>query len=298
MAVEGAVSEVGQGLSNMTGGVLYVVATPIGNQGDLSPRAREILSAVDLVAAEDTRRSGRLLAALGIAKPMRSLHEHNEAAVVQSLVERLTGGASIALVSDAGTPLVSDPGFLLVRACAAAGLPVVPVPGPSALIAALSVSGLPTDRFRFEGFLPRQSARRREQLARLGDETATLVFYEAPHRLLETLGDMVEVFGAGRSAVLARELTKVHETVLRSGLGDLLERVRSDAEQLLGESVLVVAGASQEARDRVPEIPVDELLRTLLDYLPVKEAAAAAARLTGERKNQLYQRALALRAGA
>ena len=276
--------------------MLYVVATPIGNREDFSPRAVRVLSEADLIVAEDTRHSGRLLSSLGVARPMRSLHEHNEAAVVDDLVAALEGGASVALVSDAGTPLVSDPGFLLVRACAEAGIRVVPVPGPSAVVAALSVSGLPVSRFAFEGFLPRTPARRRELLAILRDASHTLVFYEAPHRLVASLEDLVAVFGAERPAALARELTKVHETVLRGTLQHLLERVRGDAEQRLGEMVLVVAGAPERDSGEAASLQVDEVLCVLLDFLPVKEAAAAAARLTGERKNILYQRALALRA--
>jgi len=281
-------------VSNDPGGVLYVVATPIGNREDFSPRAQRVLAEVDLVAAEDTRHSGRLLAAFGIRATLRAFHEHNEERLVPELIRQLCEGKRVALISDAGTPLISDPGFTLVRACHEAGVRVVPVPGPSAAIAALSVSGLPSDRFRFEGFLPRTGAKRREALAGLRAERATLIFYEAPHRLEQMLADVAEVLGAERRAVLTRELTKVHETVLPASLGELVRRVAEDPEQRLGEIVLIVAGNSAEAGG--PERQsVDDLLKILLDYLPVKQAAAAAARATGEKKNALYERALQLR---
>lgn len=281
-------------MSNPPKGRLYVVATPIGNREDFSPRAQRVLSEADLIAAEDTRHSGRLLAAFGIQAQLRSLHEHNEDRVVAELVQRLAGGETVALISDAGTPLISDPGFALVRACHEAGVRVIPVPGPSAAIAALSVSGIATDRFRFEGFLPRTKARRRETLTQLRSEQATLIFYEAPHRLLETLEDIAAVLGADRQSVLARELTKVHETVIRAPLGELHRRVAEDPEQRLGEMVLVVAG-NTEAPASYAEEALDDLLRVLLDYLPVKQAAAAAARVTGAKKNALYERALELK---
>ena len=211
----------------MTGpGVLYVVATPIGNMGDISARAREILAGASAVAAEDTRHSGRLLRELGLERPLVSLHEHNERARVAELVGRLQGGESIALVSDAGTPLVSDPGYLLVAAAVEAGITVSPVPGPSAAIAALSASGLPCDRFCFEGFLPARAAARRRRLAELAAETRTLVLYEAPHRIAECLADLSEACGAGRRACVARELTKRFETFYRGGLGELAARAK------------------------------------------------------------------------
>lgn len=282
-----------ENVSNSGAGRLFVVATPIGNLEDLAPRAARVLAEAALIAAEDTRHTGRLLAALGISTPMRSLHEHNEARVVAELIGRLAAGEDVALVSDAGTPLISDPGFLIVRACQQAGIPVIPVPGPSALVAALSVSGLPTDRFRFEGFLPRNASRRREALRALRDETATLVFYESPRRLLAALEDIEAVFGADRPAVLARELTKLHETVIRGQIGDLRRRVIADTEQRLGEVVLVIGGSASTA-PRGPCLESDDVLRVLLGFLPVKQAAVAAALLTGKKKNALYERALVI----
>lgn len=279
------------GVSNASG-TLYVVATPIGNRDDITRRAIEVLSQVDRIAAEDTRHSRPLLEHLGIQRPMLALHEHNEDAAAQHVLELLRAGESIALVSDAGTPLISDPGFPLVRACRAAGIAVVPIPGASALLAALSVSGLPTDRFRFEGFLPRKQQARLAALQDLRRETATMVFYESSHRVDQTLNDMCTVFGAVRPAVLARELTKLHETVIALPLEQLGQRVTADDNQRRGEIVLVVAGAESAAEQCV--LAVDDLLQTLLDELPVRQAAALAARISGGKKNELYQRALAL----
>ena len=274
-------------------GCLYVVATPIGNLADISSRALEVLQSVDVIAAEDTRRTRGLLQHFAINKPMLALHDHNENLQVPPLLLRLEGGENIALVSDAGTPLISDPGFPLVRACREAGVDVVPVPGPSALIAALSVAGLPTDRFRFEGFLPRKPGARHEFLQGLAAETATLVFYESSHRVGETLLDMLQVFGAQRYAVLARELTKMYETVLCGSLGDLRARVMADQNQRKGEFVLMLAGA--EATGHAGSQQLDRVLNVLLQELPLKQAAALAAKLTGEKKNAAYQRALELR---
>ena len=283
-------------MSTQAGG-LYVVATPIGNLGDISARALEVLGMVDRVLAEDTRRTRALLSHHGISRPLEAVHEHNEAARAQSLVRRLLEGESMALVSDAGTPLISDPGVVLVREAIAAGVRVVPVPGASAAISALSVSGLPTDRFVFEGFLPAKGAARTARLRELAAEPRTLVFYEAPHRVLATLQDMAEVFGAGREAVLARELTKIHETVLRATLEELAVLVREDPDQQRGEVVLVVAGSSATADERTG-VEVDRVLETLLDVLPASSAAAVAARLLGGRRNELYKRAMELRPAA
>ena len=277
-------------------GTLYVVATPIGNLGDLSPRAREVLAAVDLVAAEDTRVTGQLLARIGLHRPLISLHEYNERARVADLIERLASGQIVALVSDAGTPLISDPGFPLVRECRRRGIRVAPVPGPSALAAALSVSGLPTDRFRFEGFLPRTAAARRALLDDLAKEPCTLVFFESAHRIQPTLGDMVAAFGADREAVVARELTKRFETVLAGPLAEIAARVGRDPEQRLGEFVVLVAGAVAQTEGIGPE--AERVLGILVAELPVKQAAALAARITGLRKADLYRRAVEMKGGA
>jgi probable S-adenosylmethionine-dependent methyltransferase, YraL family len=273
-------------------GCLYIVATPIGNLADLSQRALDVLKSVDLVAAEDTRHSARLLQAYGIDTPMLALHEHNEMQRGAQLLDRVESGERIALISDAGTPLISDPGYVLVREAHKRSLPVVPVPGACAAVTALSAAGLPSDRFCFEGFLPGKPQARRQRLAELVRETRTLIFYEAPHRIEESLMDFVETFGAERQATIARELTKTFETIIQDSLGALLERVRTDADQRKGEFVLIVQGAP-EAPETSGE-DAAETLRVLLDYLPVKDAAVAAARLTGLRKNQLYELALQL----
>ena len=275
-------------------GVLYVVATPIGNMGDISARAREILAGVGAVAAEDTRHSGRLLRELGLERPLVSLHEHNERARVAELVGRLRGGESIALVSDAGTPLVSDPGYLLVAAAIESGIVVTPIPGPSAAIAALSASGLPCDRFCFEGFLPARAAARRRRLAELAAETRTLVVYEAPHRIADCLADLVAACGATRRACVAREITKRFETFYRGSLGELAERANSDADLARGEAVILIEGAEQAEPGAAQ---LDETLSVLLRHLPPSSAAAAAASLTGVRRNDAYARALAITRG-
>jgi 16S rRNA (cytidine1402-2'-O)-methyltransferase len=272
-------------------GVLYVVATPIGNLGDVSARAREILAGASLVAAEDTRHSGRLLRELGLERPLVSLHEHNERIRVAELVGRLQRGESIALVSDAGTPLVSDPGYLLVAAAVEAGISVAPVPGPSAAIAALSASGLPCDRFCFEGFLPARAAARRQRLAELAAEARTLIVYEAPHRIADCLADLAATCGAARRACVAREITKRFETFYRGTLGELAERAKSDADMARGESVIVVEGAPPVEPGAAQ---LDHMLAVLLRHLPPSAAAAAAANLAGVRRSDAYARALAL----
>lgn len=279
-------------------GILYVVATPIGNLGDVTARAKDTLASVDVVAAEDTRHSGRLLASLGLDRPLMSLHEHNEAARADEIVAKLRAGQSIALVSDAGTPLVSDPGFRVVAAARAAGLRVVPVPGACAAIAALSVAGLPTDRFCFEGFLPAKAGARRARLQDLARETRTLVFYEAPHRIAETLADLAQAFGDERSAVLGRELTKLHESVYADALGRLAERARTDADMNRGEAVLVVAGApAREDEESAGDVDVRTLLGLLLAELPVSRAVDVVVKATGQRRNRIYALALELRGG-
>ncbi len=275
-------------------GRLYVVATPIGNRADISARAVDILRTVDCIVAEDTRHSGRLLGLLGIERPMMSLHEHNEAEAVQRVMDRLRAGEALAMISDAGTPLISDPGFPLVRLCREQGISVQPIPGPSALIAALCVSGLPTDRFRFEGFLPRRRQARLAHLETLRHEAVTLVFYESSHRILEALQDLLTIFGPARLAVIARELTKLHETVKSAPLGEMLAWVEADENQRRGEFVLLLAGARDYPAG--PSTDVDALLQALLEELPLKQAARIAAKISGEKKNTLYRRALELSA--
>lgn len=267
-------------------GTLFVVATPIGNLGDLSPRAQQTLRDVAAVCAEDTRHTRRLLAHFGIEAELVALHEHNEAAQAAKLVQRLQAGESLALVSDAGTPLVSDPGYRLVRAAREAGLRVSPVPGPSALIAALSVAGLPSDRFAFEGFLPAKPAARRERLRRLAGEPRTLLFHESSHRIADALEDMAAAFGADRRAVVARELTKVFETVLDGSLAELLGRVREDPDQRKGEFVLVVEGAGDDADAALVE--GRRVYALLAAHLPPSKAARLAAELTGAPRKALY----------
>ena len=278
-------------------GRLAVISTPIGNLGDLSPRAREELAAAELVAAEDTRRTGQLLTTLGLSRPLVSLHEHNEGERIGELLERLRAGARIALVSDAGTPLLSDPGFELVRRVAQEGVTIVAVPGPSAITAALSIAGLPTERFTFEGFLPARLAERRVRLGELAGETRTLVFFEAPHRIVECLEDMSAAFGGARRAAVARELTKVFETVYRGTLATLAEQSRSDANFTRGEITLVVAGAEPAVANDV-RAQLDATLNVLLGELAPSKAAALAARLTGAKRNDAYARALELAAEA
>lgn len=274
-------------------GVLYVVATPIGNLEDISARALKVLSQVQVVAAEDTRHSGSLLGHFGIRATLISLHDHNEAERAPLLVARLLAGESVALISDAGTPLISDPGFELVRAARAAGITVTPIPGASALVAALSVSGLPTDRFVFEGFLPQKATARRERLAALAGETRTLVFYESVHRIKESLEDMAAAFGPDRPAVLARELTKLHEGVREGSLQALADWAASDPAAGKGEVVVMVAGAAAQ-KSIILDAEAERVLKTLLKELPVKQAAALAAEITGRKKNDLYDRALEL----
>jgi len=270
-------------------GVLYVVATPIGNLGDISARAREILAAASVVAAEDTRHSGHLLRELGVERPLVSLHEHNERARTTELVARLQAGESIALVSDAGTPLVSDPGFLLVRAALDAGIAVAPVPGACAAIAAISASGLPAERFCFEGFLPARAIARRRRLAELAQETRTLVIYEAPHRIADCLADLAAACGGLRRACVAREMTKRFESFYRGSLADLAARAANDEDMRRGECVVIVAGALEAAPEAAR---LDQALGVLLEFLPASAAAAAAAKLTGVRRNDAYARAL------
>lgn len=273
-------------MAALSPGTLYVVATPIGNLGDLSPRARETLAAVDAICAEDTRHTRQLLAAFGLERPLVALHEHNEAEFAARLVERLRAGETLALVSDAGTPLVSDPGYRLVREARAAGLRVSPLPGACAAIAALSVAGIPSDRFCFEGFLPAKASARRERLQQLARETRTLVFYESAHRIEESLTDLAAIFGAGREAVLARELSKLFETVLGDTLAELLRKVGSDENQRKGEFVLIVRGCEDDAAARLAE--GQRLYAKLGEYLKPSQAAKLAAELSGAPRKALY----------
>ena len=267
-------------------GVLHVVATPIGNLGDLSPRAGQVLGSVDAICAEDTRHTRQLLSQLGVSTPLLALHEHNEEAMAPRLVARLQAGESLALVSDAGTPLVSDPGFRLVRAAREAGIRVSPVPGPCAMVAALSVAGLPSDRFVFEGFLPAKAGARRERLAVLAGEARTLVFYESSHRIEEMLADAAAAFGEDRRAVLARELTKLFETVLDGTLARLHARVRDDADQRKGEFVVVVEGAGEDGAARLAE--GRRVYALLAGELKPSLAAKLAAEITGAPRKALY----------
>ena len=272
---------------NAQPGRLWVVATPIGNLDDLSGRAAEILREVPLVAAEDTRHSAPLLARIGSRARTIALHEHNEREQAARLVENLLQGSDIALISDAGTPLVSDPGFRLVRAAREAGIVVSPVPGPCAAIAALSVAGLPSDRFVFEGFLAAKASARRERLGALVAESRTLIFYESGHRIVDALKDMREVFGDQREGVVARELTKIFETVLDAPLGELVERVEADANQQRGEFVVLVAGASGEAADATLA-EGRRVFALLCEEMSPAHAARMAARITGAPRKQLY----------
>ena len=276
-------------------GALYIVATPIGNLGDMTPRAIEVLRAVTIIAAEDTRHSGVLLRHFGITTPCLAYHEHNERQQTQNLIERLQQGAAVALISDAGTPLLSDPGYHLVRAAHAADIRVIPIPGASAVLAALSVSGLATDRFAFEGFLPAKSGARRERLQLLHNETRTLVFYEAPHRVLATLGEMAEILGHHREAVLTRELTKVYETVRKDSLERLWRWVEEDPNQQQGECVIVVQGAESAPGHDDADGEMRHILGVLLAELPLKQAVGLAVRITGEKRNRLYQWAVEIK---
>jgi 16S rRNA (cytidine1402-2'-O)-methyltransferase len=276
---------------------LFVVATPIGNLGDLTPRAREVLASVDLIAAEDTRHTRQLLQTCGIGTPLTSLHEHNEQHKSAQLVARLAQGQSIAIVSDAGTPLISDPGFDLVVAARQQGIAVIAVPGPCAAIAALSVAGLPTDRFVFEGFLTAKPAARIATLESLASEQRTMIFYEAPHRLAEVLRDMANVFGAQRPAAVSRELTKRFETTYSGTLAELSAAAERDSDMARGEIVIVVSGSPALPASSSVNVSADALLRALLDELPPSQAAKIAARITGGKRSELYEAALRLGGG-
>lgn len=273
-------------------GTLYVVATPIGNLDDISTRALRILGEVSLIAAEDTRHSTRLLQHFGIRTPLAACHEHNEREAGGHFITRLLAGDDVALISDAGTPLISDPGYHLVRQARAAQVQVVPVPGACALIAGLSAAGLPSDRFVFEGFLPAKQVARCARLEAVQHDPRTLIFYEAPHRLLASLADMCKVFGAERPAVLARELTKTFETIRDLPLRELHDWVAADPNQQRGECVLLIEGYQAPADAHEVSVEAQRVLKLLMAELPLKRASALAAEISGARKNALYQWAL------
>ena len=276
----------------MKPGTLYVVATPIGNLADLSPRARDVLEQVDLIAAEDTRHSQHLLSHFAIRTPMTSYHEHNESQQTQVLIDKLLAGVSIALISDAGTPLLSDPGYRFLNAAHEHGIKVSPLPGPCAAVAALSAAGLATDRFLFAGFAPAKAAARKQFFKELANETATLVFYESSHRIVESLRDLRDELGGQRLVLLARELSKTFETVYRTDLAAMCDWVQADANQQKGEFVLVLQGADKTRVTTAVE--VSKVLAILLAELPLKQASALAAQITGEKKNLVYKMALEL----
>jgi len=274
-------------MSSVQPGCLWVVATPIGHRDDLSARAIESLRAVAVIAAEDTRHSRPLLVHHNIDTPMIALHEHNERDAVEAIMRRLQTGEDVALISDAGTPLISDPGFRLVRAARAAGIRCIPIPGACAAIAALSVAGLPSDRFVFEGFLPPKAAARRSRLQELAGDARTLIFYESSHRVAESLADMRDVFGAEREAVLARELTKMFETVIGEPLAELAARVVADLDQRRGEHVILVTGRGEEADAKLAE--GRRVFAILREELPPAKAAKLAATISGAPRKELYR---------
>jgi 16S rRNA (cytidine1402-2'-O)-methyltransferase len=271
----------------MTNGILNVVATPIGNLDDITLRALETLRAADVVAAEDTRHTRKLFDRHGIETALVALHEHNEAQQAPGLIERMKAGETVALVSDAGTPLISDPGFRLVQQAVKADIRICPIPGVSSVTAALSVCALPTDRFVFEGFLPAKQAARRTRLEKLRGEPRSLVFFESSHRISASLEDLADVFGNNRQAALCREMTKQFETILRGSVRELIERLRSDPMQNKGEFVMVVAGQARKSDDELAAGL--EMATALLEFLPASQAAKVAARLTGASRRAIYK---------
>lgn len=272
-------------------GTLYIVATPIGNLSDMTSRAVETLKSVDLIAAEDTRHSARLLQHFGVQTRMTSYHDFSDESRVELLMRTLLDGKSVALISDAGTPLISDPGYRLVSRARESGLRIVPIPGVCAMTAALSAAGIPSDRFAFEGFPPAKQVARLKLFQSLQQETRTLVFYESPHRILECVDDMAEGFGRDRAAVIARELTKTFETIHGDSLGNLQQWLRSDENQQRGEFVILLTGAEAAHEDEIPA-ETRRILAVLMEELSVKQAASLASRLTGVKKNLLYALAL------
>ncbi len=280
----------------MSDSLLYIVSTPIGNLGDMAPRAIEVLRQVDVIAAEDTRHSKRLINHFGIDTPLIPCHDHNERHQAEMIVRRMQAGETIALISDAGTPLISDPGFYLVRSVREAGFRVVPVPGACAFIAALSVSGLPTDRFYFEGFLPAKGAGRRKRIESLAAFSNTWGVYESPHRIMELLDDLVTVLGSERYIALAREITKTFETILAGTVSEVQAILESDSNQQRGEFVVLVEGY-KEKKDSEIGRDIEKMLQRLMIDLPIKKAAAVVADLTGLRKKDLYELGLSIKAG-
>lgn len=274
-------------------GTLYIVATPIGNLFDLSERAKQTFINVDVIACEDTRHTSKLLQHLGLKKKLISLHEHNEHERIEQVKQMLAAGQHIALVSDAGTPLISDPGYPLVQALRQQGFQITPIPGASAIITALSAAGLPTNRFTFEGFLPHKTGSKREKLEELVQEPRTMVFYEAKHRILATLAAMAEVFGDERDACVARELTKAFETFYSGSLPEILSQIEADSDQQKGEFVVMIAGNPNPTP--TSEVNTDKLLRLLVEELPPKKAAALVASITGESKKELYNKVLSFK---
>ncbi|WP_066014021.1 16S rRNA (cytidine(1402)-2'-O)-methyltransferase [Endozoicomonas atrinae] len=280
----------------MSDSLLYIVSTPIGNLGDMTPRAIEVLRQVDVIAAEDTRHSKRLMNHFGIDTPLIPCHDHNERHQAEMIVRRMKAGETVALISDAGTPLISDPGFYLVRLVRDAGFRVVPIPGACAFIAALSVSGLPTDRFYFEGFLPAKGAGRRKRIESLAAFSSTWGVYESPHRIMELLEDLETVLGGDRYIALAREVTKTFETVMAGTVSDIQVVLRSDSNQQRGEFVVLIEGYKEEGDSEIsPE--TKKMLQRLMEDLPIKKAAAVVADLTGLRKKDLYELGLEMKSG-
>ncbi|KEI72513.1 16S rRNA (cytidine(1402)-2'-O)-methyltransferase [Endozoicomonas elysicola] len=280
----------------MSDSLLYIVSTPIGNLGDMTPRAIEVLRQVDIIAAEDTRHSKRLMNHFGIDTPLTPCHDHNERHQAEMIIRRMQAGETVALISDAGTPLISDPGFYLVRSVREAGFRVVPVPGACAFIAALSVSGLPTDRFYFEGFLPAKGAGRRKRIESLAAFSNTWGVYESPHRIMELLDDLVTVLGSERYIALAREITKTFETILAGTVSEVQAILESDSNQQRGEFVVLVEG-HKEKKDSEIGRDIEKMLQRLMVDLPIKKAAAVVADLTGLRKKDLYELGLSIKAG-
>lgn len=282
------------GINKLTAGTLFVVATPIGNLEDMSPRARRILSEVDVIAAEDTRHTGKLLSHFAIDTRQLALHDHNESKAVNGIIEMLRLGKSVALVSDAGTPLISDPGYRTVRAAHRSGITVIPVPGASAAIAAMSAAGLPSDRFAFEGFLPSKREARLDRLRTLQGETRTLIFFESVHRIEDCVADLVEIFGRDRNAFIGREISKLHEQCVSGPLHEIAEQLQSGTIVSKGEFVLIVAG-SAEAEHLCATVDADELLAELLSAMPGSQAADIVSKLSGQKRNEVYKKMLALK---